>query len=50
MTFKCYSFAAKKSFYRYALFLSLVNLVQTMGSLMWVIGGKSEKIGSAGIW
>ncbi|XP_064399502.1 transmembrane protein adipocyte-associated 1 homolog [Halichondria panicea] len=44
-----WSLPSKKSFYRYALFLSLVNLVQTTGSLMWIKGGNNEEVGSAGI-
>lgn len=41
---------AKKSFYRYALFLSFVNIFQAIGSMMWFNGLNHKKIASAGIW
>lgn len=41
---------AKKSFYRYALFLSVVNVVQAIGSFLWYFGRESPRGGNAGIW
>ena len=41
---------AKKSFYRYALFLSLVNVVQAVGSMLWFTGKHRPASGHAGIW
>ena len=41
---------AKKSFYRYALFLCLVNIVQAIGSVLWYFGDKNPEAGNAGIW
>lgn len=41
---------SKKSFYRYALFLSLVNLVQAIGSMLWYNAGTHHPhLGNAGI-
>lgn len=41
---------AKKSFYRYALFLSIVNIVKATGSILWFFGTKQEVIGHIGVW
>ncbi len=41
---------AKKSFYRYALFLSLVNVTQAIGSFLWFTGKHKPVSGNAGIW
>ena len=46
-----YLSAAKKSFYRYALFLSLVNMVQAIGSMLWYTAkSQHPHRGNAGIW
>jgi len=42
--------SAKKSFYRYALFLSLVNITQAVGSFLWFTGKHKPISGNAGIW
>ena len=44
------SYIAKKSFYRYALFLSVVNIVQAIGSMFWFNGKEHKHLGNAGIW
>ncbi|XP_019854873.1 PREDICTED: transmembrane protein adipocyte-associated 1-like [Amphimedon queenslandica] len=39
----------KKSFYRYALFLSFVNTVQSVSSMLWFYGTKHQVIGHVGV-
>ena len=41
---------AKKSFYRYCLFLSCVNLLQSAASLLWEFGTAHQAVGECGIW
>ena len=43
-------YAAKKSFYRYTLVLSVVNTLQAVGSMLWYTGRERRETGSAGIW
>lgn len=46
---KRWNFPSKKSFYRYAFVLSLVNLLQAIGSVLWYTGEDRKGTGSAGI-
>jgi hypothetical protein len=47
---KRWNFPSKKSFYRYALVLSFINILQAIGSMLWYTGRNRRAIGSAGIW
>lgn len=40
---------SKKSFYRYCLFLSCVNLIQAIASMLWYNGSYHQAIGEVGI-
>jgi hypothetical protein len=40
---------AKKSFYRYALFLSFVNAFQAIGSMLWYLGKARAIVGHIGV-
>lgn len=47
--YKRWNLPSKKSFYRYALFLFCVNIVQSLGSMLWFFGYFHEKMGNVGI-
>ncbi|CAI8029547.1 Transmembrane protein adipocyte-associated 1 homolog [Geodia barretti] len=46
---KRWDFPSKKSFYRYAMVLSLINILQAIGSMLWYTGRNRRASGSAGI-
>ena len=45
-----YCITAKKSFYRYALFLSFVNIIKAIGSMLWFYGTTNQVMGHIGVW